>query len=51
MTGGSLGGPNAGDSDAFLVKFVPAPEPSTLALLCSALLALGWLRLRAHFSQ
>jgi hypothetical protein len=40
-TYGSLGGPNAGNGDAFLVKFVPVPEPSSLALLYSALLALG----------
>ncbi|MHB1158488.1 MAG: SBBP repeat-containing protein [Phycisphaerales bacterium] len=31
-TGGSLGGPNAGDADAFLAKF-EIPEPASLALL------------------
>ena len=31
-TGGSLGGPNAGDADAFLTKFA-IPEPASLVLL------------------
>jgi len=41
-TGGSLGGPNSGHNDAFLVKFV-IPEPCTLALLALGSLAL-WRR-------
>jgi len=37
-TYGGLGGPNAGEADAFLAKYV-VPEPATLSVL--ALLALG----------
>ena len=43
-TAGSLGGPNAGGSDAFVAKIVDpvVPEPSTLLLLCfGSLIALG----------
>ena len=38
-TFGDLGGTNAGEADAFLVKFAPVPEPGTMALFASALLA------------
>jgi len=42
-TEGSLGGPNAGGNDAFLVKLSPVPEPSTFALLGTAAVVLaGW---------
>ena len=34
--------------DAFLVKFVSVPEPSTLTLLCAAFLALGLIRQRCE---
>ncbi len=33
QTRGNLGGPNAGDYDAFLVKYSPIPEPATLLFL------------------
>jgi len=36
FTYGSLGGTNAGYIDAFLVKFAPIPEPSTILLACLA---------------
>jgi hypothetical protein len=39
-TWGSLGGPNAGSSDAFLVKFSPIPEPSTFVTF-GGLLGMG----------
>ena len=47
-TQGSLGGPNAGDSDAFVVKIVDSvvPEPNTLLLLCFGSLAVLWRRQR-----
>jgi len=38
-TEGSLGGPNAGYSDAFLIKY-EVPEPATLALVALGGLAL-----------
>ena len=43
---GSLGGPNAGGDDAFVVKIVDSvvPEPSTLLLLCFGSLAVLWRR-------
>jgi len=42
-TYGSLGGPNAGEYDAFLVKFSPIPEPSTFALVgTGAVVLAGW---------
>jgi hypothetical protein len=43
-TSGSLGGPAAGFSDAFVAKLVPVPEPAGVALALSA--ALGVLALR-----
>lgn len=33
LTSGSLGGPNAGNSDAFLIKLSPVPEPGTVPLM------------------
>jgi hypothetical protein len=42
---GSLGGPNAGESDAFVAKYTVAPEPATWLML---LLALATLLLRRH---
>ena len=42
FTDGSLGGPNAGDYDAFVAKFsttaapIPLPPPRGLVLFCSA---------------
>ncbi len=38
-TFGDLGGTNAGEADAFLAKFSPVPEPGTVVLLASGLLA------------
>ena len=39
MTYGSLGGPNAGDTDAFLAKLIPEPGSlAAIALFGSALL-------------
>jgi hypothetical protein len=45
-TFGSLGGPNAGGFDAFVVKIVDSvvPEPSTLLLLCFGSPAVLWPR-------
>jgi hypothetical protein len=45
-TQGSLGGPNAGGEDAFVVKIVDSvvPEPNTLLLLCFGSLAVLWRR-------
>ncbi len=45
-TSGSLGGPNAGSRDAFVVKIVDSvvPEPNTLLLLCFGSLAVLWRR-------
>lgn len=40
-TGGSLEGAHVGSSDAFLAKFSPVPEPSTLALAAFGLLGLA----------
>ena len=48
MTTGSLAGPNAGNSDAFLVKFSPVPEPSTLLLSGIAAISLALVGLRSR---
>jgi hypothetical protein len=48
-TWGSLGGPNAGYTDAFLAKYSPIPEPGTIALIVPALLGfagMAWRRTR-----
>jgi hypothetical protein len=45
-TEGSLGGPNAGGYDAFLVKYSPVPEPAVLALIAPAILGLAGVAFR-----
>jgi hypothetical protein len=42
-TYGAIGGPNAGQADAFIIKLV-VPEPGTLALVVFAGLRMGWRR-------
>ncbi len=45
---GSLGGPNAGNADAFLVKYVPVPEPGSITLLIASSAGLFFWRLKAY---
>jgi hypothetical protein len=49
-TWGSLGGPNAGSSDAFLVKFsaptAVVPEPGTMFMMASAAVGLAGIAFR-----
>jgi hypothetical protein len=50
QTYGSLGGPSAGDADAFLIKFA-VPEPANLMLIGLCLQFLMWRNLRPLFSS
>lgn len=51
-TGGSLGGPSAGDFDAFLVKFSPVPEvPEPPALVLLGIGACGLAAVRRRSTQ